>query len=163
MKTAQLLAGRWTMEEVREMQEALAIAEIAERPAMSEPAALARYILSKIEEPAQEEFHAIFLDTRNKMVGSKMITRGTLDRSSVHPREVFTAALLCGGVARIIVAHNHPSHDTSPSPQDIKVTEGLAEAGRIMGIEVLDHVIVGSAPFSPLRFTSLRETMPHIF
>ncbi|MEN9362207.1 MAG: hypothetical protein RL095_3742 [Verrucomicrobiota bacterium] len=127
-----------------------------EQPLLSEPATVARLVLSRIEAPEQEEFHIVLLDTRNRFLRSEMITRGTIDRSTVHPREVFRRAVR-HDCARIIVAHNHPSGDPSPSPQDLKVTEGLISAGQIMGIEVLDHVIVGSAAHGPLRYCSLRE------
>ncbi len=127
-----------------------------DQPLLSEPAMVARLVLSRLETPDQEEFHLILLDTRNRFLRSEMITRGTLDRSSVHPREVYRRAVR-HDCARIIVAHNHPSGDPSPSPQDIKVTEGLIAAGQVMGVELLDHIIVGSAAHGPLRYCSLRE------
>ena len=82
------------------------------------------------------------LDSRHRILGITEISRGTLTASLVHPREVFKAAILANAAA-IIVAHNHPSGDVTPSSEDDKVTKRLREAGKVMGIRVLDHVIVG--------------------
>ena len=90
----------------------------------------------------QEEFHVLFLNTRHDLLGSRMVSRGILDASLVHPREVFAPALEARAAA-VILAHNHPSGDPSPSPEDHRVTETLAEAGAILGIRVLDHVVIG--------------------
>ena len=90
----------------------------------------------------QEEFHVLLLDTRNYIVKDIMITRGLLDRSHVHPREVFREAVKTG-TSKVILAHNHPSGDPTPSKQDIISTKNLAEAGSILGIKVIDHIIIG--------------------
>ena len=90
----------------------------------------------------QEEFHIITLDTKNQIIDTHQITIGTLDASLVHPREVFRAAIK-DAAASIILVHNHPSGDPTPSPQDHAVTQRLEKAGQTLGIEVLDHIVLG--------------------
>ena len=89
-----------------------------------------------------ERFLIVSLDTKLKPIGVHQITVGTLDASLVHPREVFQAALLANSSA-IILVHNHPSGDLTPSMQDYQVTDNLKKAGDILGVRVLDHIIVG--------------------
>ena len=98
----------------------------------------------------QEYFLALYLDGANNLIETKIITIGTLNQSLVHPREVFSHAIekRC---ASIIVAHNHPSGILSPSPEDINVTQRLKESGKILGIELLDHVIFTSDGFISLK------------
>lgn len=100
---------------------------------------------------AQEVFLAIFLNTKNDVIAIHKVHVGALNSSVVHPRECFKAAIL-NNSASIIFSHNHPSGNTSPSPEDIEVTKRLQEAGFIIGIEVIDHIIV-----SHNEHTSLRE------
>jgi DNA repair protein RadC len=90
----------------------------------------------------QERFVVACLDTKNRVQSVVVITIGTLDASLVHPREVFKPAILEGS-RFVLLSHNHPSGDATPSPEDQKVTERLTEAGKILGIEVLDHIIHG--------------------
>lgn len=90
----------------------------------------------------QERFVVACLDTKNRVQSVVVITIGTLDASLVHPREVFKPAILEGS-SSIILSHNHPSGDSTPSREDHKVTERLTEAGKLLGIEVLDHIIHG--------------------
>ena len=102
----------------------------------------------RLRDLPQEEFHALLLDTRHRVIREVLITRGTLDASLITPREVFRLAVV-EGAAAVIVAHNHPSGDPSPSPDDRTVTSQIAEAGRALGITVLDHVILGTAASHP--------------
>ena len=90
----------------------------------------------------QEEFHVILLNARNRVIRECLVTRGTLDSSLVHPREVFRPAIIAGA-AGLILVHNHPSGNPHPSPEDRAVTERLVEVGRLLGIPVVDHVVVG--------------------
>lgn len=90
----------------------------------------------------QEEFHALLLNSQHRVMRDVLVTRGILDASLIHPREVFRAAIV-EGAAGIILVHNHPSGDPTPSREDRAVTRELVEAGRTVGIPVLDHVIVG--------------------
>jgi DNA repair protein RadC len=101
----------------------------------------------------------LLLDVKNRLILDATVTMGLVDRSQLHPREVFRAAIQCGGgCTRIILAHGHPSGDATPSAQDMQVTRQLAEAGKILGIEVIDHVIIGRKSLSRERdYVSLRE------
>ncbi|BAM05374.1 JAB domain-containing protein [Phycisphaera mikurensis] len=91
----------------------------------------------------QEEFHVVTLDTRHHVIGTHRVTVGTLDASLVHPREVFRPTLR-DAAAAVLLVHNHPSGDPSPSPEDHAVTRRLEAAGRTLGVEVLDHIVVAS-------------------
>lgn len=96
----------------------------------------------RLRDLPQEEFHALLLNTRHRVIREVAVTRGILDASLIHPREVFRLAVV-EGAAGIILVHNHPSGDPTPSAEDRAVTRQLAEAGRALGIPVLDHVVVG--------------------
>lgn len=91
---------------------------------------------------SQEEFHIVSLDTKNKPSHKHRITVGTLDASLVHPREVFRPAIR-DAASSVILVHNHPSGDPTPSSEDLRVTDRLTEVGKIIGIDVLDHIVVG--------------------
>jgi DNA repair protein RadC len=114
----------------------------AEKFQINAPESAADYLRPVLAGKEQEEFHVLLLDTRNFIVKDVMVTRGLLDRSHVHPREVFREAVK-GGTSKVILAHNHPSGDPSPSKQDIVCTKNLVEAGGILGIKVIDHIIIG--------------------
>jgi len=107
--------------------------------------------ITSVEEEAQEVFGVLILNTKHKIVAVHEVSRGTLNNSIIHPREVFKPAVLHNAAA-IICFHNHPSGDTEPSKDDIEATKRLIEAGKIMGIEILDHIIVGDD-----RYVSLKE------
>jgi DNA repair protein RadC len=107
--------------------------------------------ITSVEEEAQEVFGILILNTKNKIVAVHEISRGTLNASVVHPREVFKPTVLHNAAA-IICFHNHPSGDPEPSRDDIELTKRLVEAGKIMGIEIFDHIIVGDD-----RYVSLKE------
>lgn len=98
-----------------------------------------------------EKFLAILLNTKNMVIGTSVVSSGTLNAALVHPREVFQRAILSNAAA-IIVAHNHPSGNTSPSSEDLSLTRKLIESGKILDIPVLDHIILGDN-----NFTSLKE------
>jgi len=103
-----------------------------------------------IVDAKHEEFHIVTLDTKNQVIDSHQITVGTLDASLVHPRKVFQAAIK-DTASSIILAHNHPSGDPTPSREDIAVTDRLTEAGKIIGIDVLDHIVLGRANCVSIR------------
>lgn len=103
---------------------------------------------------AQETFSIATLNAKNKIIKEHLITMGTVSSSLVHPRETFRPAILDGASA-IILTHNHPSGDPTPSSEDIKVTKQLIGAGKILGIKVLDHVIIGDDKFLSLRESGL--------
>jgi DNA repair protein RadC len=103
-----------------------------------------------LERMDREYFLTLMLNTKNTVVGANITSIGTLNSSLVHPREVFKAAILANSAA-VILVHFHPSGDPQPSPEDIEITGRLVEAGKVLGIEVLDHVIIGD------HWVSLKE------
>lgn len=107
--------------------------------------------LKDLRDHKKEHFVVFYLDTRNQEIKREIISVGTLNASLIHPREVFEPAI-AHSAAQIIVAHNHPSGDPEPSEEDLLVTKRLVEAGKILGIELLDHVIVGKD-----KWTSIKE------
>jgi len=102
----------------------------------------------------KEHFVAFYMDTRNRLIERQIVSIGILNASLVHPREVFEPAVALRA-AGIIVAHNHPSGNLDPSENDSAITKRLAEAGKIMGIELLDHIIVASAGFLSFKEKNL--------
>lgn len=103
-----------------------------------------------IHDGRQEEFHIVTLDTKNQVIASHQITVGTLDASLVHPREVFRAAIK-DAASSVLLVHNHPSGDPTPSREDINVTRRLESVGKLIGIDVLDHIILGNPQSVSLR------------
>jgi DNA repair protein RadC len=102
-----------------------------------------------LQDVGQEEFHVLLLDTRHRVIRSVFVTRGILDASLIHPREVFRVAV-GEGAAGVLLVHNHPSGDPTPSAEDRSVTRQLADAGRALGIPVLDHVVIGRGRYMSL-------------
>lgn len=100
----------------------------------------------RYEHIPQEHFVTLMLDTKNRVIQTHIVSKGTLNGSLAHPREVFKEAIRRSASA-VILLHNHPSGDPSPSPEDVSLTQRLAEAGKILGIRVLDHVILGSGTY----------------
>lgn len=108
-------------------------------------------LLADIKDHRKEHFVALFLNARNQVICREDVSVGSLNASLVHPREVFAPAV-GSSAASVILAHNHPSGDVTPSREDIELTRRMVQAGEIMGIEVLDHLIVASG-----RFLSMKE------
>ncbi|MDW7726071.1 MAG: DNA repair protein RadC [Candidatus Methanoperedens sp.] len=123
----------------------------SEKPKISSPEDVYRRIYPGLREQKKESFIELCLDTKNHIIKEETISIGTLNANIVHPRDVFKTALE-ESAASIIVAHNHPSGDPTPSREDIEITKKLIEAGKIIGIEVLDHVIIGDG-----RHLSMKE------
>lgn len=124
----------------------------ASRPTIRGPSDVFELCAPGMRDLEQEEFRVLLLTTQHALLREVFVTRGTLDGSLVHPREVFRTAI-AEGAATVILLHNHPSGDPTPSPEDKAVTRQLAEAGRILGIPVVDHVVIGDA-----RYTSFVES-----
>jgi DNA repair protein RadC len=125
-------------------------AEAAGKAPVKTPEDVALLVRGRLKGKKKEYFLALLLDTRNQLIKVAEISIGSLDSSIVHPREVFKEAL-AASAASVIFAHNHPSGDTEASEDDISLTKRLAGAGEIMGIEVLDHIIVGDKSFRSLK------------
>lgn len=100
-----------------------------------------------IRDSQKENFIGIYLNTKNEIIKSELISLGCLNGSIVHPREVFKPAIL-NSACNVIVIHNHPSGDVNPSKDDREITQRLRDAGKILGIEVLDHIIIGDGYLS---------------
>jgi len=111
-------------------------------PTVTSPEAAYKIIKDIIGNKSQEHFLVLFLDTRKRLITHEVVFIGTLNTSIIHPREVFLRAIQHSS-ASIIIAHNHPSGDPSPSKDDLKITHQLIKAGQIIGIPVLDHIIIG--------------------
>lgn len=105
---------------------------------------------------AQESFHVLCLDVKNRLMNRHMISLGTVDASVVHAREVFRAAV-GDGASTVVLAHNHPSGDVTPSSEDLRITRQLVAAGKVMDVPVLDHVVVGRDAGGQPSCLSMRE------
>ena len=106
-----------------------------------------KQILNEYIEEDREAFAVILLDKKFKPVGHYIVSTGTLDQSLVHPREVYKKAIIASANS-IVLLHNHPSGDTNASSEDMRMTQGLVEAGKLIGIKVLDHLIIGNDYYS---------------
>ncbi|MFH1842859.1 MAG: DNA repair protein RadC [bacterium] len=115
-----------------------------------QPSDLAPMLQHEFRGCDREHFLAVYLDTRHRIISLETVSIGSLNASLVHPREVFKPAVALG-VAAVIAAHNHPSGDARPSGDDLELTARLASCGRLLGIELLDHVIVGNGEIVSLR------------
>ena len=117
------------------------------RPVISSPADVDRLLRGRIANLDRENFVVVLLNTKNEVIETSTVSVGTLSASLVHPREVFKPAIRASA-ASVVLAHNHPSGKVEPSREDREVTRRMGEAAGILGVEVLDHVIVGDGYFS---------------
>ncbi|MGE0443750.1 MAG: DNA repair protein RadC [Vicinamibacterales bacterium] len=124
----------------------------AERPRLTTPRQLASYLLPQYGSGPVEQFGIVMLDTKHRMIRIKVVSTGSLDATVVHPREVFREAASAAAAA-IVLFHNHPSGDPTPSPDDLILTTRMVNAGDIMGIDVVDHLILADQ-----RYFSLVES-----
>ncbi|MBL7063465.1 MAG: DNA repair protein RadC [Anaerolineae bacterium] len=143
-KTAQLKAAL-------ELGRRMLLAAPEDRFIVRSPTDVAQLLMAEMAHLEQEHFRALYLDTRNRLLGSETVYVGSLNASHIRVSEVFREAVK-RNCASLIVAHNHPSGDPTPSPEDVEVTRLLVAAGKLLDIEVLDHLIIGQQ-----RFVSLRE------
>ena len=132
----------------------LARGAIAERPLLSSWSGLLEYCRATMAFLDREEFRILFLDKRNHLIADEVQGRGTVDHTPAYPREVARRALELSATA-IILAHNHPSGDPTPSPEDVNLTFRLAQLGKQLDIEVLDHLIIGRGRWISLRAKGL--------
>lgn len=126
-------------------------APLEARTKISSPVDVANLLMEEMRYYKKEYFLTLLLNTKNEVISTENISIGSLNSSIVHPREVFVKAIK-KSASSVILIHNHPSGNPQPSNEDIKVTKRLVEAGKIVGIEVLDHVIIGDG-----RYISLKE------
>ena len=113
----------------------------ADRPRLNTPRQLASYLLPQYGSRPVEQFGIVLLDTKHRLLHIKLVSTGSLDSTVAHPREVFREAI-AGRAAAIVLFHNHPSGDPRPSVDDVALTARLADAGEVVGIDVLDHLIL---------------------
>lgn len=123
-----------------------------EARAISSPKDVADHLMEEMRYYQKEYFKAILLNTKNQIISTEIISIGSLNSSIVHPREIFSTAVKKVSAA-VILVHNHPSGDPTPSREDIEVTKRIVQAGEIIGINVLDHLIIGEG-----RYYSFRES-----
>jgi DNA repair protein RadC len=133
-----------------ELGKRLATSGEGPKPVVSNAHEAAKLVMEDLRYRQQECLAAIFLDTRNQVICVRTITVGTLTGSPAHPREIFREAL-AQGCAHLIVCHNHPSGDPSPSRDDISLTTRLVQVGELMGIPVLDHIIIGDGKYVSVK------------
>ena len=124
--------------------------ETGGKPLIKTPEDVAGVVRSKLRRKKKEHFLALLLDTRNQLIKISEISIGSLDTSIVHPREVFKEAI-SASAASVIFVHNHPSGDPKASEDDVELTKRLIEAGNIIGIDVLDHIIIGDKNYLSLK------------
>lgn len=132
----------------------MARSEVRQQPVLGSWQALLDYLTIDMAHLTVERVRVLYLDTRNRLVLDDHVGDGSIDEAAIHPREVIRKALDIGSSALIMV-HNHPSGDPSPSRADIQITQRIAEAGRLLGIVVHDHVIIGREGHTSLRAKGL--------
>jgi DNA repair protein RadC len=134
-----------------ELGRRLSVLAPGERPQIGRPGDVANLVAGELEYLPQEQLRVLCLDTKHRVIWQQTIYQGTVDSSAVRAAEVFKPAVTRSCPA-IVVVHNHPSGDPTPSPEDVRTTERLAKAGEYLDIELLDHLVIGRG-----RFVSLKE------
>ena len=133
-----------------ELGRRVALLEPAQRLTIKTPDDVAALLLPRFRYESREHFLAVLLSTKNHVLKTAVISIGSLNASIVHPRELFREAINCRA-ASVILAHNHPSGDPTPSPEDVALTRKLVEAGSLLDIPVLDHLILGDGKYISLK------------
>lgn len=129
-------------------------AEVAAGPLLSNYAALIDYLRADMAHHTIEQFRVLHLNTRNRLLRDEVMHQGSIDQAAVYPREVIRRAIEIGSAALILV-HNHPGGDPSPSQRDIDITRAVAQAGRLLGIVVHDHLVIASRGHVSMRAKGL--------
>ena len=158
---------QWSMEQLMQVKgigkvkaiQILCLSELAKRLAkasahtglnFSTPSSIAQYYMEDMRHLKQESMKLLLLNTKVKLIGETNISKGTVNASLISPRELFVEALQKNAVS-IILLHNHPSGDPTPSKEDILITRRIRDAGELIGIELLDHIIIGNNCFTSLK------------
>ena len=124
----------------------IASAKPVEKIHLSCPQDVAEFLMPRLRYAVKEQFIVILLNGKNKVIGTEVISEGSLSSSIVHPREVYASALL-NHAAAIMVAHNHPSGDPKPSDEDREITSLLVRSGKVLGIPLVDHIVIGDGTY----------------
>ena len=150
-------AGPCLLPDYRAVMEAFAAYVSPQRPLVQSPEDTVRLMRPVLTPCEQEEMHALLLDAKNGLIADALLSGGLADRTQIHPREAVREAIRVS-CSRLILVRHHPSGDPTPSAMDIAATRQLVEAGKIVGIEVLDHVVLGTRTATRLKdFVSLRQ------
>ena len=158
---------QWTYEQLMQIKgigkvkaiQILCLAELSRRLAkataqeglnFSNPASIARYYMEDLRHANQEQMKLLLLNTKSRLIGETDISMGTVNSAVISPRELFVEALQKNAVS-IVLLHNHPSGDPTPSKEDVLITRRIQEAGRLIGVELLDHIVIGDNCYVSLR------------
>lgn len=158
---------QWTYEQLMQIKgigkvkaiQILCLAELSRRLAkataqeglnFSNPASIARYYMEDLRHANQEQMKLLLLNTKSRLIGEMDISKGTVNSAVISPRELFVEALQKNAVS-IVLLHNHPSGDPTPSKEDVLITRRIQEAGRLIGVELLDHIVIGDNCYVSLR------------
>lgn len=141
---------------ILELARRLSKASASESVSFTSPASIAEYYMEDLRHESQEIMKLIMINSKGKLIGENEISKGTVNASIITPREIFIEALLRQAVA-IIALHNHPSGDPAPSNEDILLTRRIEEAGDIIGVKLLDHIIIGNNCYISLREKGILE------
>jgi DNA repair protein RadC len=122
----------------------------SEHTGFHSPDSIAGYYMESLRHQDQEELHALYLDTKLNLIRESMVSKGTADSTYMNTRDVLGQALRCGA-PKLVLVHNHPSGDPTPSETDYKVTKAMVEAAALVGVQVVDHVIIGDRRYASMR------------
>jgi DNA repair protein RadC len=140
----------WRLAAALELGRRVAVERSLERPVVRGPADVQRLLGDLVQGEEREQFHVLLLDGKHRLKARHTVSVGSLSSSIVHPREVFRPAVRVAAAA-VLCAHNHPSGDPEPSPEDVAVTQRLDQAGKLLGIPLLDHVVLGDRSWVSMR------------
>ena len=129
----------------------------AEMPTINCPQDVYDLLGPEMKGLAQEQLRVMLLNTRNKVMAQRIVYQGNVNSSIVRPAEVFRAAIV-ESAPSIIISHNHPSQDPTPSPEDVSITRDLVQGGKLLGIDVLDHIVIGGSGYVSLKEKGLMDT-----
>ena len=135
---------------ISELAKRLAKAEACEMLQFTCPSSIARYYMEDLRHANQEQMKLLLLNTKSRLIGETDISKGTVNSAVISPRELFVEALQKNAVS-IVLLHNHPSGDPTPSKEDVLITRRIQEAGRLIGVELLDHIVIGDNCYVSLR------------
>lgn len=141
---------------ILELSRRLAKKRAGEALHFHDPSTIAAYYMEDFRHSDQEQMYLMMLNTKNRLLGEQMISKGTVNSSMISPREIFLQALHYHAVS-IVLVHNHPSGDPAPSRDDLSFTKRVQEAGILLGIELLDHIIIGDRKYMSFRESLLLE------